>query len=78
VTVSEGRSAPASAAKSKALDVQLTEAELNTIVLALKFGRIRYGMLLQLAEQRGGTILSWEAIGDLKDSLDSVLSAAAS
>jgi hypothetical protein len=58
--------------------LKLTEAELNTIVLALKFGSIRYGMLLQLAEQRGGSVLSWEAVGDLQDSLDALLSAAAS
>jgi hypothetical protein len=74
MTVSEGRTAPENASQSKPLHVQLTKAELNTIVLALKFGRVRYGMLLQLAEHGGTTVLSWDAIGDLKDLLEGTVS----
>lgn len=70
VRISQGRAMQECADRADIIDLKLTEAELNTIVLALKFGRIRYGMLLQLAEQRGGPVLSWEAIGDLKDLLE--------
>jgi hypothetical protein len=77
LTVSEGRVASEAPEQSVMQNVQLNETELNTIVLALKFGRTRYGMLLQLAGQRRGTILSWEATGDLMDSLEEVRTLAA-
>ncbi|MFL6759465.1 hypothetical protein [Sphingomonas sp.] len=73
VTITHGRAGLHPSEQVGTVDVQLTAAELNTIVLALKFGRIRYGMLLQLSEQRGGAVLSWDALGDLKDSLDDAL-----
>ena len=73
VNDSQARAASGTLEIAGTLNLRLTELELKTVVLALKFGRMRYGMLLQLAEQRGEAVLSWEAIGDLKASLDCLL-----
>ena len=57
------------------IQVPLTEPELRTIVMALKLGEIRYGMLLQLAAQCVQPVLEFDTISDLINSLEAVLGA---
>ena len=57
------------------IQVPLTEPELRTIVMALKLGEIRYGMLLQLAAQCEQPVLEFDTISDLINSLEAVLGA---
>jgi hypothetical protein len=56
-------------------DVPLTNDELETIMLALKLGKIRYGMLLQLAAKSERTVLEFDTIGGLIDSLRVIVNA---
>ncbi|MCL6698281.1 hypothetical protein LZ496_05735 [Sphingomonas sp. NSE70-1] len=53
--------------------VSLTNSELSTIVMALKLGRVRYGMLLQLAHQCERPVIGFEELGDMLQSLDDTL-----